>query len=184
MSGALGNVKVDVTVGYQTLNDINLQIFKGSGCVDGTMAQSVTLQNGTTTENIALRSYVNSVGNTTFSFKLDGASCLSTELTYKLLDLDLSLPGGTAGNDTKPDILVSGDMSSVWHIYLKNNATCAGIPDVTDTGNSFSTNENYIFGDSSMRDALVTNGPNYFSVDLYLKTLDGNNVGGSKCWGH
>ena len=62
----MGSVNVDVTVGYQTLNDIDLQIFKGSGCVGGTMVHSVTLQNGTTTENIALRSYVNSVGNTTF----------------------------------------------------------------------------------------------------------------------
>ena len=169
-------------IGYATQSNKTIYVYKSTDC-SGSQITSSVLDVGNNLKSLGMDFSINSSGNTDYSFKFSGGSCFPFGLTYKMLDLTLSFPNGTSGVDTKPDVQVSGDMSSVNHIYLYPNSSCSGSADTTKTFLNLGTSDSVTFGPSSDRDDLTVTGINEFYVYVYLKKLDGSSLGQGTCIG-
>ena len=169
---------VNVQVGYSLSEDQILSIFKSSDC-SGLAVSTTTLEAASNSKDLNLSSFTNSSEDTNFSFSFDGgSSCLPNSLTYELIDLLLSFPNGVSGLDARPEVKISGDMTSIWHLYLYQNETCSGTYS-SRTTLSLGEDGFYTFeSDHYNRSDLEGIGPHPFTVCTYLKTLDGESIGG------
>jgi len=172
---------VYMIINYALPSNKTILIYKNTDC-SGSQITGTVLESAANLQSLGMDFSINSSGNTDYSFKLSGGSCFPFGLTYKILDLALSLPDGISGSDAKPDIQVSGDMSSVNQLSLYLNSSCSGTADVTSAYLTLGESDSHIFGDTSERDNAST-GNNQFYVYTNIKRLNGSSLGTGTCLG-